>query len=71
MVLDRDTILKDLRNYVIEVTFTKVDGSTRAMRCTLDPKHLPPQYLSEGKKEELEFHQKNPDVIACFDVQKC
>lgn len=69
MVLNRDKILEDLRHYVIEVSFIKVDGTLRNMRCTLDPRHLPPQYLKEGKDEETEFHQKNPDVIACWDVQ--
>ena len=70
MTFDRDTILRDLRNYVIEVTFVKVDGTTRNMRCTLDPQHLPEQYVTEDKAKELDFHQKNPDVISCWDVQK-
>lgn len=65
---DRDTVLKDLRNHVLEVTFTKVDGSTRVMRSTLKPEHLPETYKTD-MKEETEFHQKNPDVIACWDIQ--
>ena len=31
----RDTLLKDLREHVIEVHFTKVNGEQRIMRCTL------------------------------------
>lgn len=62
----RDEILKDLRSHVIEVTFTKVNGEGRVMRCTLDPKYLPPhdaKYLEEQ-------HQKkeNLDVIAAWDI---
>lgn len=70
MAYDRDTVLKDLRNSVIEITFTKVDGSPRTMRCTLDPKHLPPRYIVEDQAEEKEFHRKNENVISCWDVQK-
>ena len=68
---ERDTLLNDLRNNVIEVTFTKVNGEQRIMRCTLKKEHLPESYrVSEDEqKSENEYHQKNPEVIACWDVQ--
>jgi hypothetical protein len=65
---DRDTILKDLQSNVVEVTFEKVNGETRVMRCTLDPQHLPsnfdPKYLEE-------HHEKpqNKNVLAVWDLQ--
>jgi len=68
-MFDRDTILKDLRSYVIEVHFDKVNGEARIMRCTLRPDMLPEKYLSE-EAQEKEFHQKNTDVIAAWDVAK-
>lgn len=68
MMLERDTILKDLREYVIEVSFTKVNGENRIMRCTLRPELLPPKYMEEIT-EEKNFHQTNPEVIAAWDVQ--
>ena len=68
-MFDRDTILKDLRQYVIEVHFTKVNGEDRAMRCTLRPELLPPGY-AQDITEENKFHSENPDVIAAWDVQK-
>lgn len=64
----RDTVLKDLRGNVIEVHFTKVNGETRAMRCTLIPELLPPKYLEEQAAEK-EFHNTNSDVIRAWDVQ--
>jgi hypothetical protein len=67
-MFERDTILKDLREYVIEVHFTKVNGEDRIMRCTLRPDLLPPTYVKDIT-EEKEFHQKNTDVIAAWDVQ--
>jgi len=72
MAGNRDEILKDLRNYVIEVHFDKVNGEHRVMRCTLRSDLLPPSYNNDinEQKQEQEFHQSNPDVIAAWDVQK-
>ena len=72
MAGNRDEILKDLRSYVIEVHFDKVNGEHRVMRCTLRPDLLPPSYREDvnEQKQETEFHQTNPDVIAAWDVQK-
>lgn len=69
---NRDTILSDLRQHVVEVTFKKVDGTPRVMRCTLAPRHLPPTFNEsvEEQTQEKEFHQKNENVIAAWDVQK-
>lgn len=64
---DRDTLLKDLRENVMAVTFTKVNGDIREMRCTLMPGLLPPTYVNE-ESEEREFHVKNPDIITCWDT---
>jgi hypothetical protein len=71
-MFERDNVLKELRQYVVEVTFKKVDGSTRVMRCTLAPQYLPKSYSEniEEQNNEKEFHQKNGDVIAAWDVQK-
>ena len=46
--LDRHMWLESLlREGVYEVTFTKVDGSTRVMPCTLKPELLPERPLTE------------------------
>lgn len=63
----RDTLLRELRSNVIEVHFTKVNGDARVMRATLMEKFLPESYCSE-KAEEKDFHQQNPNVIACWDL---
>lgn len=67
----RDVLLNDLRRNVIEVTFTKVNGEQRIMRCTLMENMLPTSYRvdPQEKVNEGEFHQKNVDVIAAWDVQ--
>jgi hypothetical protein len=69
MLFNRDTILTDLREYVMEVTFNKQNGEQRVMRCTLRPDLLPETYINEVA-EEKGYHRSNPDVIAAWDVQK-
>lgn len=68
---ERDRVLNDLRSNVIEVHFVKVNGESRVMRCTLMPRLLPQSFVKslEEQKEEKNFHNTNPDVIACWDVQ--
>ena len=67
---DREKLIDDLKQSVVEVTFTKVNGDRRVMRCTLDPKHLPPitnqqlEHIDEQHKRE-----ENKEVIAVWDVQ--
>jgi len=68
----RDPVLKDLRERVMEVHFVKANGEQRIMRCTLQKHLLPETYRAsyDEQKEEREFHQKNSDVIAAWDVQE-
>lgn len=68
---ERDTLLKDLRVNLLEVHFTKTNGETRVMRCTLQPHMLPEEYRvsADQQKEERTFHSENPDVLAVWDVE--
>jgi hypothetical protein len=67
----RQPILNDLRQAVCEVTFMKVNGERRIMRCTLDPRYMPP-VTKEQMDHISEEHAKpeNQEVIVCWDVQK-
>ena len=66
---ERDSIVSDLRKNVLEVTFTKVNGEERVMRCTLDPRYMPPKMESENVQEANKYNRDNPDVIAVWDIQ--
>lgn len=70
MLFKRDEVIKDLREFVAEVSFTKVDGQNRVMRCTLKPELLPAKYVNEEIEAEKNFHAENLDVIRAWDVQK-
>ena len=45
------------------VTFTKVDGSKRVMRCTTNPNNIPKELQPTGTERYL-----NPDVARVFDL---
>jgi hypothetical protein len=63
---ERDALLRDLREGVIEVLFTKVDDTDRVMKCTLMPQLLPETYKV---KADESFHERNPNVLAVWDVE--
>ena len=61
----KDEIKKLAQDGVITVTFTKVDGSERVMKCTLNSSHLPSQMdIKEATSKD------NPNVLAVWDVDK-
>ena len=48
MNFDQASILRDLREGECEVTFTKVNGDTRVMRCTLNMDLIPQDKHPKG-----------------------
>jgi|APCry1669191515_1035360.scaffolds.fasta_scaffold138962_2 hypothetical protein len=63
---ERDTLVSDLKRNIIEVTFNKVNGEQRVMRCTLLKNYLPENY-DEGFLDAK--HQENKDIVAVWDIQ--
>lgn len=60
--------LKDLlRENVLNVVFTKKDGSERVMECTLKPDLLPVQDENTESKDKV--RTENPDVIQVYDLE--
>lgn len=45
----KQTLIEQLQQGERTVTFTKKDGTTRIMRCTLEPAVLPKRPLTEDK----------------------
>lgn len=53
--LDRFIWLNNLlKDGVYQVSFTKLDGSTRTMPCTLKHDLLPPRVVTKESKEKIE-----------------
>lgn len=61
---ERDVILKDLRQHVIEMVL----NNSGTMRLTLREDLLPNNYRDE-KHLEQEYHENNKQSIAGFDVK--
>lgn len=62
-----EKVLKDaLHNGVVVVSFTKANGESRDMRCTLRSDLIPATPIVEGKTPKKE----NPDVQAVWDMDK-
>ena len=68
MQYERAKLLEELKSAVCEVTFTKVNGETRIMRCTLNPEHIP-QPVDVKHIDEQHKRPENLDIIACWDIQ--
>jgi hypothetical protein len=64
----RNDIISDLKEHVAEVTFKKVDGTQRTLRCTLMANHLPPNYNHEHL-ESMHQRPENLDIVAAWDIK--
>jgi hypothetical protein len=62
MLYTKDMIREAARAGVINVQFTKKDGSLREMRCSLQEQYLPP-LMGEAETKD------NPDVLAVWDIE--
>lgn len=54
------------RRGVLNVVFTKVDGTERQMRCTLMTEHLP----DAPDKDNPSGRRENADVLSVWDLEK-
>jgi len=65
-MIDKSTLLEQLRAGPVMVSFTKIDGDRRDMLCTLQENYLPIKADSDEKKAKKE----NPNVISVWDINK-
>lgn len=62
----RDLLLKFLHENIVEVSFTKVDGTHRDMLCTLKPDLIPESYIDNTESKK----QKSLETICVWDLDK-
>lgn len=61
--------LKDIMSVTeVTVTFTKVDGTERVMKCTLEADKLPPVVIREDAKPRKET--TSTKALRVFDIEK-
>lgn len=70
MKLTREELLGKLRDRVCEVTFTKVNGETRTMPCTLRADIIPKPPADVASKSTIKRHEiQNVISVWCIDKQ--
>jgi len=65
MEFTKETIIEQLLNNEMVITFNKVNGDERVMTCTLKPELLPAQKVTENKKEPSAKQLEN---IGVYDL---
>jgi hypothetical protein len=63
-MMTKSEVAEMARAGVIDITFTKKDGTFREMRCTLHESYLPPLMGDTETKTK-----DNPDVLAVWDIE--
>jgi uncharacterized protein YndB with AHSA1/START domain len=64
MKYDYNDLVARLQREELEVTFEKVDGTTRRMRCTLIPSFLPEEYRNKAPM----LTETTPLAISVWDL---
>jgi hypothetical protein len=59
-----------LREGVYQVTFTKIDGSTRIMPCTLRAEFLPAMVVSENERPKPRALSFDTIAVYATDIQQ-
>jgi len=67
---DRDTVLHDLRENVMIITYTNEQGHKRDVKCTL-MEHLFPPNVKHNLAADLAFHgkERNAKLMVVFDME--
>lgn len=68
MIFSKENIAAMLRDSVVTVTFTKVDGSERVMKCTLMSEYVPANSNSASNQVLLQ-ESGNDNNISVWDVE--
>jgi len=61
---EKDWLLGLLRSQIVDITFTKKDGSERILKCTLMESKIPTEKVPKGTEKS-----KNDEVVPVFDVE--
>ena len=59
-VIEKNVLMKSLKENILDITFKKMDGSVRVMKCTLRPDYLPP---GASEEEQTVIHD-----YSSFDI---
>ena len=66
MPTDKQSLKEILQSHIVDICFTKKDGTERKMTCTLKATLLPEVELKEDKS----IKKDNEEVLAVWDLEK-
>lgn len=69
-MMTRDEIKSILQKNIATISFTKSDGTSRDMLCTLREDVLPPEFLNGSEQMEKKQRKQSPDVLPVWDIDK-
>jgi len=61
---EKDWLIGLLKSEIVELTFTKKDGTERIMTCTLAEQEIPEENLPKGTNRK-----KSDETVAVFDLE--
>lgn len=67
-IVTKERMKSILKEGIVTVTFTKIDGSPRVMNCTLQPEFLPKKGVELLLVEARNERADNPNAIAVWDI---
>mgnify|MGYP003353779930 FL=1 len=69
-MMNKHELKEMLVNGVVTVTFVKIDGTERTMKCTLLPEYMPAT-VAQGQQLLTEASPKtdNPNTISVWDIE--
>jgi hypothetical protein len=62
-------MINELKSGICEVEFTKVNGETRLMKCTLDPSIIPVA-TKEDPLSQKKVRSVSEEVLPVWDVER-
>ena len=65
--MTKENLVELLRHEILDIEFTKVDGTERVMKCTLLPEYVPNAPMNNGKV--LLQEGKGSDNISVWDTE--
>lgn len=68
--MKKSTLVKQLQTRTATITFTKMDGTERVMRCTLIESYLPPKREEDEIIDRIIPTKGSPDIVAVWDLDK-
>lgn len=66
MIFTKENLIDMLRNNIVTVTFTKVNGEERTMKCTLMSEYMPNAPINNG---QVLLQESESKAVSVWDTE--